>query len=67
MVDGYYTPNGTLRLKDYNGTGWYCGFYKNPAIHEALKGRAGWVWTDDDEYLQRNSRKLLVDLKALIW
>ena len=67
MVDGYYTPDGTLRLKDYNDTGWYCGFYEDPNISDALKANAGWPWLDEDKALVYKKSKLLVDLKALIW
>ena len=67
MVDGYYIPNGTLRLKDYNGTGWYCGFYKDPSVHEVLKGHGGWSWEDEDKVLVYKKSKLLVDLKVLMW
>ena len=68
MVDGYYVPIGTLRLKDYNGTGWYCGFYKGPLIFDALKDDAGWPWGEyEDESLKYGNKKLLVDLKVLMW
>lgn len=67
MVDGYYIPSGTLRLKDYNGKGWYCGFYGSPKISDAIKDGAGWPWQDDDKALVYKDSKLLVDLKALIW
>ena len=67
MVDGYYVPIGTLRLKDYNGTGWYCGFYKGPNISDAIKDNAGWPWRDEDKALVYKKSKLLVDLKVLIW
>lgn len=66
MVDGYYIPSRILRLKDYNGTGWYCGFYKGPKISDAVKDGAGWDWERDDMSLDGDN-KLLVDLKALIW
>ena len=67
MVDGYYIPNGTLRLKDYNGTGWYCGFYRDPSISDVIKNNTGWSWGDDDDILQLSGNKLLVDLKVLMW
>lgn len=67
MVDGYYIPSRILRLKDYNGKGWYCRFYEDPSISDAIKDNAGWPWEDEDKALQLSGNKLLVDLKALIW
>ena len=66
-VDGYY-GEGILRLADYDGTGYYVGFYKVPYHTIGFIGTANRrEWSESTVEEDLTCQRLIADLSILKW